>query len=83
LIRSIRYATGQRGNPRTLGAHGEDLEQVYHRLYSPTKYHDEDVFVVVGGNSAVEAALTLSKRNRVVLSYRGAEFSRLFKDNHR
>ncbi|MEE8458313.1 MAG: NAD(P)-binding domain-containing protein, partial [Phycisphaerales bacterium] len=81
--KKIILATGQRGNPRTLGAPGEDLEQVYHRLYSPTKYHDEDVFVVGGGNSAVEAALTLAKRNRVVLSYRGAEFSRLFKDNRR
>ncbi len=81
--KKVILATGQRGNPRTLGAPGEDLEQVYHQLYSPTKYHDEDVFVVGGGNSAVEAALTLSKRNRVVLSYRGGEFSRLFKDNRR
>ncbi len=81
--KKVILATGQRGNPRTLGTPGEDLEQVYHQLYSPTKYHDEDVFVVGGGNSAVEAALTLSKRNRVVLSYRGGEFSRLFKDNRR
>ena len=29
------------------------------------------------------AALTLAKRNRVVLSYRRGEFSRLFKDNRR
>ena len=79
--RKIVLATGQRGNPRMLGVPGEDLERVYHRLYSPTKYHDEDVLIVGGGNSAVEAALTLSQRNRVVLSYRGGEFSRLFKDN--
>ncbi len=79
--RKVVLATGQRGNPRWLGVPGEDLEPVYHRLYSPTKYQDEDVLVVGGGNSAVEAALTLSKRNRVVLSYRGGEFSRLFADN--
>ena len=79
--RKIVLATGRRGNPRLLGVPGEDLERVYHRLYSPTMYHDEDVLVVGGGNSAVEAALTLSQRNRVVLSYRGREFSRLFKDN--
>ncbi|MDH3745415.1 MAG: NAD(P)-binding domain-containing protein [Acidobacteriota bacterium] len=77
----IVLATGQRGNPRQLGVPGEEQEHVYHRLYSPTKYRDEDILVVGGGNSAVEAALTLSKRNRVLLSYRGGEFTRLFKDN--
>jgi len=79
----IVLATGQRGNPRKLGVPGEDREQVYHRLYSPKHYQDEDILVVGGGNSAVEAALALSEQNRVVLSYRGSEFSRLFKDNQR
>lgn len=77
----IVLATGQRGNPRRLGIEGEDQERVYHRLYSPRKYADENILVVGGGNSAVEAALTLSERNRVTLSYRGDTFSRLFKDN--
>ncbi len=79
--RKIVLATGQRGNPRKLGVPGEDHEHVYHRLYSPTKYHDEEILVIGGGNSAVEAALTLAKRNRVRLSYRKGEFTRLFKDN--
>ena len=79
--RRVVLATGQRGNPRKLKVPGEDLEEVYHALYSPRKYHDEQILVVGGGNSAVEAALTLSERNKVVLSYRGAEFARLFKDN--
>ncbi len=79
--RKVVLATGQRGNPRKLNCPGEELEHVYHRLYSPTKYRDEDILVVGGGNSAVEAALTLAKRNRVRLSYRRGEFGRLFKDN--
>jgi NosR/NirI family transcriptional regulator, nitrous oxide reductase regulator len=79
----VVLATGQRGNPRRLAVPGDDREQVYHRLYSPKHYHDEEILVVGGGNSAVEAALTLSERNRVVLSYRGSEFSRVFKDNER
>lgn len=79
--RKVVLATGQRGNPRKLGAPGEDREHVYHRLYSPRKYENEDILVVGGGNSAVEAALVLSERNRVVLSYRREEFARLFKDN--
>ncbi|MFO0984240.1 MAG: NAD(P)-binding domain-containing protein [Planctomycetota bacterium] len=81
--RKIVLATGQRGNPRKLGVPGEDQERVYHRLYSPRKYHGEQILVVGGGNSAVEAALTLAEQNKVVISYRGGEFARLFKDNER
>ncbi len=81
--RRIILATGQRGNPRALGVPGEDREQVYHMLYSPRHYHNEDILVVGGGNSAVEAALVLSEQNRVRISYRGSEFSRIFKDNER
>jgi len=81
--RYVVLATGQRGNPRKLGVPGEDQERVYHRLYAPRKYKDEDVLVVGGGNSAIEAALTLSEANRVVLSYRGGQFSRIFRDNER
>ncbi len=81
--RRVVLATGQRGNPRKLGVPGEEREEVYHALYSPRKYSGERMLVVGGGNSAVEAALTLSGRNRVVLSYRGGELTRLFKENAR
>ncbi|MCZ6506573.1 MAG: NAD(P)-binding domain-containing protein, partial [Acidobacteria bacterium] len=81
--RKVVLATGQRGNPRKLGVPGEDLERVYHRLYSPRKYKGRKILVVGGGNSAVEAALTLAQDNQVVLSYRGGEFHRLFADNRR
>ena len=81
--RKIVLATGQRGNPRKLGAVGEDQEWVYHRLYGPKHYKDEDLLVVGGGNSAIEAALVLAEQNRVVLSYRKSEFARIFKDNRR
>ncbi|NIR48181.1 NAD(P)-binding domain-containing protein [candidate division KSB1 bacterium] len=79
----VVLATGQRGNPRKLDVPGEDQEHVYHRLYSPRKYKDEEVLVVGGGNSAIEAAITLSEENKVYLSYRRGEFSRIFKDNER
>lgn len=79
----VVLATGQRGNPRKLGVTGEDHENVYHRLYSPKKYKNENILVVGGGNTAIETALTLSEQNQVVISYRGSSFSRLFKDNQR
>lgn len=74
-------ATGQRGNPRKLGVAGENREPVYHRLYSPRSYTNERILIVGGGNSAVEAALTLSDQNTVTLSHRGSGFPRLFRDN--
>jgi len=81
--RRVVLATGQRGNPRKLRVPGEEREEVYHRLYSPRKYTGEKILIVGGGNSAIEAALTLSERNSVVLSNRGDAFARLFKDNER
>ncbi len=81
--RRVILAIGQRGNSRKLGVSGEDREEVYHRLYAPKHYRDEDIIVVGGGNSAVEAALVLCERNHVTLSYRKDKFARLFKDNRR
>ena len=79
----IILATGMRGNPRKLEIEGEDQEKVYHQLYSPRKYKNENIIVVGGGNSAVEAAITLSEQNMVYLSYRKGEFARIFKDNEK
>lgn len=83
VARRVVLATGQRGNPRWLGVPGEDYEHVYHRLYSPKKYEGQRVLVVGGGNSAVEAAISLAEQNSVTLSYRGDAFSRVFKGNQR
>ena len=79
----VILASGQRGNPRKLEVPGEEQEFVYHRLYSPRKYQNEQILVVGGGNSAVEAAISLAEQNHVTLSYRGSEFRRIFKDNER
>ncbi len=82
--RRVILATGQRGNPRWLGAPGEDRSNVYHRLYNPGHYRDKDVVVVGGGNSAAEAALALAGAGaHVTLIHRGALFERLFKANRK
>lgn len=83
LARHVVLAMGRRGSPRRLGVAGEDLAKVSYRLIEAESYKDKDVLVVGGGDSAVEAALALSRSgsNRVALSYRGAEFNRLRERN--
>jgi len=75
----VVLAMGRRGAPRRLGIPGEELGKVAYRLIEAESYNDADILVVGGGDSAIEAALALSRsgRNRVTLAYRGEEFSRL------
>jgi thioredoxin reductase/NAD-dependent dihydropyrimidine dehydrogenase PreA subunit len=74
----IVLAMGKRGTPRSLGVPGENLGKVLYRLIEAETYENKDILVVGGGDSAIEAALALSrhKRNRVTLSYRKDDFSR-------
>ena len=74
---------GRRGTPRKLGVAGEELSKVMYRLEDADSYADSDVLVVGGGDSAVEAALALSRKtkNRVTMSYRGSSFSRIKERN--
>ncbi|MBI3671062.1 MAG: NAD(P)-binding domain-containing protein [Acidobacteria bacterium] len=76
--RYVVLAMGRRGTPRRLGVPGENLAKVSYRLIVAEAYENRDLLVVGGGDSAVEAALALSRsgRNRVTLSYRGDSFHR-------
>ncbi len=76
--KGVVLAIGRRGTPRKLGVPGEEKEKVFYRLLEPELIHNNDILVIGGGDSAVEAALLLSdENNRVTLSYRGETFSRL------
>jgi len=77
-------AIGRRGTPRRLGVKGESSSKVAYKLVEPEQYTNMRVLVVGGGDSAVEAALTLSDQpgTTVTLSYRKAVFSRI-KDANR
>jgi thioredoxin reductase (NADPH) len=81
--RYVVLALGKRGTPRKLGVGGEELSKVSYRLIEVEAYQDKDLLVVGGGDSAVEAALALSRSrtNRVVLSYRGESFHRVRERN--
>ena len=82
--RNVIIAVGRQGQPRRLDVPGADLDhKVTYRLHTPDDYHDKDIVVVGGGNSAVEAALMLCSHNRVTLSYRSRDFFRLKDDNRR
>ncbi len=83
--RSVILALGRRGTPRKLGVPGEELPKVMYGLIDAEAYRNARILVVGGGDSAVEAALGLAHQssNRVTLSYRGTEFSRLKARNAR
>jgi thioredoxin reductase (NADPH) len=74
---SVLLAIGRRGTPRKLGVPGEELPKVVYRLIDPEQYAGQEVLVVGGGDSALEAAASIAESGgAVVLSYRGADFDR-------
>jgi thioredoxin reductase len=77
--RKVILAIGRRGTPRKLNIAGEELQNVAYSLVEPDHYNHEKITVVGGGDSAIEAAMSLSEQegNSVTLSYRKAQFTRI------
>ena len=80
---TVLLAIGRRGTPRKLGVSGEDKPKVVYRLADPDQYKSQHVLVVGGGDSALEAAVTISEADgtTVSLSYRSEAFGRAKKKN--
>lgn len=73
----VVIAIGRTGNFRKLNVPGEGLEKVSNRLIDASKFGGKRVLVVGGGDSAMEAAISLAEEGATVdLSYRKKEFSR-------
>ncbi len=82
--RQVLIAVGRQGSPSKLDIDGcDDCAKVTYRLHTSEDYNDEDVLVIGGGNSAIEAALMLKDHNRVTISYRGDDFFRAKEENRR
>lgn len=79
LSRRVILAIGRRGTPRKLGIEGEELPNVAYSLREPDQFRHMNITVVGGGDSAIEAALALSREpgNRVRISYRREAFFRI------
>jgi thioredoxin reductase len=76
--RAVVLAIGRRGTPRKLEVPGEESNKVVYRLVDPEQYRGQHVLVVGGGDSALEAATSLTDAGAasVTLAYRGEAFSR-------
>lgn len=78
--RRVILAVGTRGTPRKLGVEGEAEPRVRYTLTDPTELQDRRVLVVGGGDSAVEAAMSIADmggKTQVTLSYRRDSFGRI------
>jgi thioredoxin reductase len=81
--RTVLLCIGRRGTPRKLGVPGEELPKVVYRLIDPEQYRGMHVLIVGGGDSALEAAISIADEpgTTVTLSYRSDAFGRAKEKN--
>jgi len=83
FAKRVLLAIGRRGTPRKLNVPGEVSPRVYYRLIDPKHFAEHKILVVGGGDSAVEAAVTLGEQpgTTVHLSYRQDRIFRVKESN--
>ena len=83
--RALLLAIGRRGTPMKLDIKGEELDKVTYRLVEAEQYAGRRVLVVGGGDSALEAAISVAEQpaTDVTLCYRGPAFVRANPRNRR
>ena len=62
---------------------GEEQSKVVYRLIDPEQYRGQHVLIVGGGDSALEAAITIAQQpdTTVTISYRSESFGRVKQKN--
>ena len=78
---NVVLAIGLQGNPRKLGVDGESDSSVQYTLDDPDDYRGEMIVVVGAGDAAIENAVALARRNKVVIVNRRDEFARAKEGN--
>lgn len=72
----VVIATGYYDHPNYMNIPGESLDKVFHYFKEAHPFFDQDVVVIGGKNSAVDATLELEKTGaRVTVIYRGEDYS--------
>ncbi|MHA7832886.1 MAG: cyclic nucleotide-binding domain-containing protein [Algiphilus sp.] len=79
---AVVLGIGVQGNPRKLGAPGEDLPGIQYTLDDPDEYRGEVIVVVGAGDAAIENAVALARQNTVHIVNRKNEFSRAKEGNN-
>lgn len=77
----VILAIGVQGNLRKLNVSGDDLPEVQYQLTDPDVFDNESIVVVGGGDTGIENALALMKKNHVILLNRQEEFFNCKEDN--
>nr|WP_263313240.1 YpdA family putative bacillithiol disulfide reductase [Mammaliicoccus sp. Marseille-Q6498] len=79
-VRFLTIATGYYGQPNQLEVEGQELSKVMHYFKEAHPYFNQDVVIIGGKNSAVDAAIELEKAGaNVTVLYRGSEYSQSIK----
>ena len=72
----VVLATGYYDQPNKLEVPGEDLDKVFHYFKEGHPYYNQDVVVIGGKNSSIDAAMELAMAGaRVTVIYRGSSYS--------
>lgn len=79
--KSILLAIGRRGTPRKLNIPGEMSENVAYRMLEPEDISGKKIMIVGGGDSALEAAMSLCENNTVRLYSRDEGYTSRKKKN--
>ncbi len=78
---TVVMGIGLQGNIRKMGIPGEDLPFVQYTLDDPEEYEGETIVVVGAGDAAIENAVALAERNKVIVINRRDEFARAKEGN--